>query len=123
MENLKVDPDQYKKMLTELTRKITVLRVNEKSLTRRYTLLQEVEKHLRKQVDRLNKDFVEMEGAVKTKLGDLERHKVIFTIHFLRTVDSIDNPSFHMERYRAREFILLKNIFLKFFSKKNVHFW
>lgn len=76
MDNLKVDPDQYKKMLTELTRKITVLRVNEKSLTRRYTILQDVEKNLRKQIGRLNKDFLEMEGSVRTKLGDLERHKV-----------------------------------------------
>ena len=83
MENLKIDPNQYKKMLTELTRKITVLRVNEKSLTRRYTILQEVEKNLRKQIDRLNKDFVEMEGAVKTNIGDLERHKVIIHTYIL----------------------------------------
>eukprot|EP00111_Clytia_hemisphaerica_P018438 TCONS_00054542-protein len=75
LDNLSTEPDQHKKMLTELTRKITVLKVNEKSLTRRYTILQDVEKNLRKQIDKLNKDFLDMEAAVTSKLGDLERHK------------------------------------------------
>jgi len=76
LDNLEAQPDQHKKLLTELTRKVTVLRVNEKSLTRRYTILQEVEKNLRKQIEKLNKDFLNMEASVTTKLGDLERHKV-----------------------------------------------
>ena len=71
-----MNPSQQEKMMIELSRKLTVLRVNEKSLTRRYTILQDVEKHLRKQIGKMEKDFLKMEECVTTKMGDLERHKV-----------------------------------------------
>lgn len=89
MANLECDPSQHKKLLVELTRKITVLRVNEKSLTRRYTVLQELEKGLRKRNDKLDSDMLEMEAAVQMKIGDLERHKVrgdIFLTYTLRYI-------------------------------------
>ena len=82
MERLQTDPSEHKKLLAEMTRKITVLRVNEKSLTRRYTILQEVEKTLRKRNDQLEKDFLAMEGAVQLKIADLERHKVYLLISY-----------------------------------------
>lgn len=63
-------------MLAELTRKITVLRVNEKSLTRRYTLLQDTEKAVRKENTKLHNGMMELEAAVTKKIGDLQRHKV-----------------------------------------------
>lgn len=77
LENLKTDPNKFKQLLAELTRKLTVLRVNEKSLTRRYTILQEVEKNLRKANSRLHNDALDIHEAVTKKIGDLERHKEI----------------------------------------------
>lgn len=59
-----------------MTRKITVLRVNEKSLSRRYTAMQEVEAALRKENKKYKNDVVAMETAITERLGYLQRHKV-----------------------------------------------
>ena len=75
LENLATDPETLKIRLGELTRKITVLRVNEKSLARRYTAMQEVESSLRRENEKLKKDIVDMEGSVMAKVGYLERYK------------------------------------------------
>lgn len=75
LENLSTDSDTLKKRLGEQTRKITVLRVNEKSLARRYTAMQEVESSLRRENEKLKKDIVDMEGSVMTRLGYLERFR------------------------------------------------
>lgn len=61
-----------------MTRKITVLRVNEKSLSRRYTAMQEVEAALRKENKKYRNDVVAMETAITERLGYLQRHKVFF---------------------------------------------
>lgn len=65
-----------------MTRKITVLRVNEKSLSRRYTAMQEVEAALRKENKKYRNDVVAMETAITERLGYLQRHKVWFSFSF-----------------------------------------
>ena len=75
LENLAADPETLKTRVGELTRKITVLRVNEKSLARRYTAMQEVESSLRRENEKLKRDIVDMEGSVMARVGYLERYK------------------------------------------------
>ncbi|XP_048404804.1 centrosomal protein of 290 kDa isoform X2 [Stegostoma tigrinum] len=75
LETLQVDPDEMKKKLAELTSKLTVLRVNESSLTRRYTTLMEMEKHLRKENNKLKNEIIAMEAAVSERIGYLQRFK------------------------------------------------
>ncbi len=76
LDTLDKDEDKQKKRLGEMTRKITVLRVNEKSLSRRYTAMQEVEAALRKENKKYKNDVVAMETAITERLGYLQRHKV-----------------------------------------------
>ncbi|NXN63489.1 CE290 protein, partial [Himantopus himantopus] len=72
---LQLDPDETKKVLAENNRKITVLRVNERSLTRQYTTLLETERHLRKENEKLKSEITHMETAVLGKIGNLQRFK------------------------------------------------
>ncbi|NXF54910.1 CE290 protein, partial [Oceanites oceanicus] len=72
---LQLDPDETKKVLAENNRKITVLRVNERSLTRQYTTLLETERHLRKENEKLKGEITYMETAVTGKIGNLQRFK------------------------------------------------
>ncbi|XP_075604186.1 centrosomal protein of 290 kDa isoform X2 [Balearica regulorum gibbericeps] len=72
---LQLDPDETKKALAENNRKITVLRVNERSLTRQYTTLLETERHLRKENEKLKGEITNMETAVMGKIGSLQRFK------------------------------------------------
>ena len=76
LETLSSDPEKQQRRLGELTRKITVLRVNEKSLSRRYTAMQEVEAALRKENKKVKNDVVAMETTVTERIGYLQRHKV-----------------------------------------------
>lgn len=66
-----------KKTLSENSRKITVLQVNEKSLIRQYTTLVEVERQLRKENGRQKNDLISMEAGVCEKIGCLQRFKVL----------------------------------------------
>ncbi|XP_064558100.1 centrosomal protein of 290 kDa isoform X1 [Zonotrichia leucophrys gambelii] len=75
LDALQMDPDEAKKVLAENNRKITVLRVNEKSLTRQCTTLLEMEWHLRKENDKLKGEITDMETAVTGKIGNLQRFK------------------------------------------------
>ncbi|KAM3927004.1 centrosomal protein of 290 kDa [Leptodactylus fuscus] len=77
LEALKMEPDEIKKLLAENSRKMTVLRVNEKSLTRRYTTLLEMEQHLRKENDKLKSEISDMEAAVRERIDYLHRYKDI----------------------------------------------
>lgn len=77
---LQLDPDETKKVLAENNRKITVLQVNEKSLTRQYTTLLEMEQHLRKENEKLKGEITQAETAVIGKIGNLQRFKVQFTV-------------------------------------------
>ncbi|XP_065525867.1 centrosomal protein of 290 kDa isoform X4 [Lathamus discolor] len=72
---LQLDPDETKKVLAENNRKITVLRVNERSLTRQYTTLLETERHLRKENEKLKGEITHIETAVTEKIGNLQRFK------------------------------------------------
>ncbi|NXM32549.1 CE290 protein, partial [Oxyruncus cristatus] len=75
LDALQLDPDETKKVLAENNRKITVLRVNEKSLTRQCTTLLEMERHLRKENEKLKGEITHMETAVIGKIGNLQRFK------------------------------------------------
>ncbi|NXA97716.1 CE290 protein, partial [Melanocharis versteri] len=75
LDALQMDPDETKKVLAENNRKITVLRVNEKSLTRQCTTLLEMERHLRKENEKLKGEITHMETAVAGKIGNLQRFK------------------------------------------------
>ncbi|NXF76372.1 CE290 protein, partial [Sclerurus mexicanus] len=75
LDALQLDPDETKKVLAENNRKITVLRVNEKSLTRQCTTLLEMERHLRKENEKLKDEITHMEIAVIGKIGNLQRFK------------------------------------------------
>ncbi|XP_009868117.1 PREDICTED: centrosomal protein of 290 kDa-like, partial [Apaloderma vittatum] len=72
---LQLDPDETKKVLAENNRKITVLRVNERSLRRQCTTLLEMEQHLRKENEKLKGEITHMETAVIGKIGNLQRFK------------------------------------------------
>ncbi|XP_062440904.1 centrosomal protein of 290 kDa isoform X2 [Rhea pennata] len=72
---LQMDPNETKKLLAENNRKITVLRVNERSLTRRCTTLLEMEQHLRKENEKLKDEITHIETAVTKKIGHLQRFK------------------------------------------------
>lgn len=76
-----------------MTRKITVLRVNEKSLSRRYTAMQEVEAALRKENKKYKNDVVAMETTITERLGYLQRHKVR-SLCFIDVTDVMFNFKF-----------------------------
>ncbi|NXX37121.1 CE290 protein, partial [Nicator chloris] len=75
LDALQMDPEETKKVLAENNRKITVLRVNEKSLTRQCTTLLEMERHLRKENEKLKAEITHMETAVTGRIGNLQRFK------------------------------------------------
>lgn len=76
LDALQKDGDDSKQLLAEYSRKMTVLRVNERSLTRQYTTLLEMEKHLRKQNEQMKIELTSMETTVGEKIGHLQRFKV-----------------------------------------------
>ncbi|MBZ3878823.1 Centrosomal protein of 290 kDa [Sciurus carolinensis] len=73
---LQMDSDEMRKTLSENSRKITVLQVNEKSLIRRYTTLVEMERQLRKENGKQKNDLMSMEAEVCEKIGCLQRFKL-----------------------------------------------
>ncbi|NXH84352.1 CE290 protein, partial [Edolisoma coerulescens] len=99
LDALQMDPDETKKVLAENNRKITVLRVNEKSLTRQCTTLLEMEWHLRKENEKLKGEITHMETAVTGKIGNLQRFKEMacFKIAALQKVLDGSVPSSELE--------------------------
>ncbi|XP_030093642.2 centrosomal protein of 290 kDa isoform X1 [Serinus canaria] len=99
LDALQMDPDETKKILAENNRKITVLRVNEKSLTRQCTTLLEMEQHLRKENDKLKGEITHMETAVTGKIGNLQRFKEVacFKIAALQKVLDSSVPLSELE--------------------------
>lgn len=81
---LQLDTDEMKKALSESSRKITVLQVNEKTLLRQYTMLVEMERQLRKENGKQKNELVSMEAEIGEKIGRLQRFKVHFG--FLLTI-------------------------------------
>lgn len=76
LSTLQMDSDEMKKTLSENSRKITVLQVNEKSLIRQYTTLLEMERQLRKENEKQKNELISMEAEVGEKIGRLQRFKV-----------------------------------------------
>ncbi|XP_073183695.1 centrosomal protein of 290 kDa isoform X5 [Lepidochelys kempii] len=75
LDALQLGTDETKKLLAENSRKMTVLRVNERSLTRQYTTLLEMERHLRKENEKQKAELTAVETAVGEKIGHLQRFK------------------------------------------------
>ncbi len=75
---MKQDPSKQKSRAAEYARKMTVLRVNEKSLARRYTILSESEDLLRKENNKLKADITTVENAVTERIGYLTRYQVVW---------------------------------------------
>ncbi|XP_019370375.1 PREDICTED: centrosomal protein of 290 kDa isoform X4 [Gavialis gangeticus] len=75
MDALQMDGDETKKLLAENSRKMTVLRVNERLLTRQYTTILEMERHLRKENEKKKAELTLMETAVTEKFGHFQRFK------------------------------------------------
>ncbi|XP_061225334.1 centrosomal protein of 290 kDa [Neopsephotus bourkii] len=96
---LQLDPDETKKVLAENSRKITVLQVNERSLTRQYTTLLETERHLRKENEKLKGEITHIETAVTQKIGNLQRFKEMasFKIAALQKVLDASVPLSELE--------------------------
>ncbi|XP_035874491.1 centrosomal protein of 290 kDa isoform X2 [Phyllostomus discolor] len=88
LSTLQMDSDEMKKTLSENSRKITVLQVNEKSLVRQYTTLVEMERQLRKENEKQKNELISMEAEVGEKIGRLQRFKemAIFKIAALQKV-------------------------------------
>ena len=78
LETLNRSPEKQKARIAEYARKLTVLRVNEKSLVRRYTLLSESEEQVRKECNKLKDEVTSVETAVSERIGFLTRYKVVF---------------------------------------------
>lgn len=91
LDSLKMGPDEIKKLLAENSRKTTVLRVNEKSLTRRYTTLLEMEQHLRKENGKLRDEISDMEAAVGERIGYLQRYKEIAAFKMAALQKALDD--------------------------------
>ncbi|XP_036157304.1 centrosomal protein of 290 kDa isoform X6 [Myotis myotis] len=88
LSTLQMDSDEMKRTLSDYSRKITVLQVNEKSLIRQYTTLIEMEHQLRKENDKQKNELISMEAEVGEKIGRLQRFKemAIFKIAALQKV-------------------------------------
>ena len=93
---LQMDSNEMKKMLSENSRKITVLQVNEKSLIRQYTTLVEMERHLRKENGKHKNDIISMEAEVTEKIGNLQRFKVFLTYLFAQEVLGSEDSKDHV---------------------------
>ncbi|XP_078534998.1 centrosomal protein of 290 kDa isoform X2 [Lissotriton helveticus] len=91
MDTLQLDPEGMKKDLVENSRKLTVLRVNEKSLTRRYTTLLEMEQHLRKENNKLRTELTEIEVAVENRIGYLQRYKDVAAFKIAALQKALDD--------------------------------
>ncbi|XP_045444271.1 centrosomal protein of 290 kDa isoform X2 [Pipistrellus kuhlii] len=88
LNTLQMDSDEMKSTLSDYSRKITVLQVNEKSLIRQYTTLIEMEHQLRKENEKQKNELISMETEVGEKIGRLQRFKemAIFKIAALQKV-------------------------------------
>ncbi|XP_074082638.1 centrosomal protein of 290 kDa isoform X2 [Macrotis lagotis] len=88
---LQMDADETKKFLSENSRKISVLQVNEKSLIRQYTTLVEMERHLRKENSKQKDELIAVEAAVGDRIGHLQRFKEIAVFRIAALQKLIDN--------------------------------
>ncbi|CAG5135824.1 unnamed protein product, partial [Candidula unifasciata] len=100
IDTLAHDDVEVRHRLSEMTRRITVLRVNEKALTRRHAIMEEVETQLRRECSHLRKEINQMEIAVSERLGYLQRYKDIaaFKISALQRALQDSVPASDLEK-------------------------
>ncbi|XP_056015074.1 centrosomal protein of 290 kDa-like [Ostrea edulis] len=79
IETLSKDDTEVRRRLSDMTRRITVLRVNEKALIRRHNTMEEIEGQLRKEIHRYKNEMASMETAVQERMGYLQRFKDMAT--------------------------------------------
>ncbi|NP_001295297.1 centrosomal protein of 290 kDa isoform X9 [Equus przewalskii] len=91
LSGLQMDSDGMKKVLSENSRKITVLQVNEKSLVRQYTTLVEMERQLRKENEKQKNEWIAMEAEVGERIGHLQRFKEMAMFKIAALQKAIDN--------------------------------
>ena len=86
-DSLRLDPDERQGKLVEATRKLTVMRLNEKELSRRLTTVQESNETLTKESRKLRVEMVEMEASIVCRLGFLQRYRETarFQVNVLQT--------------------------------------
>ncbi|XP_048112318.1 centrosomal protein of 290 kDa [Alosa alosa] len=100
LDVLEKHPTEIKRLISEAARKMTVLRVNEKSLSRYCTTLLELEQHLRKENNKLKDDFVKMEISVTERISYLQRYKdmAVFKMTTLQKTLDKSVPSSELEK-------------------------
>ncbi|KAL0968641.1 hypothetical protein UPYG_G00269530 [Umbra pygmaea] len=100
LEALQKDPDELRRHVAEAARRMTVLCVNEQSLTRRYTTLLEQEQHLRKDNNKLRDDFSSMQASVTQRIGYLTRYKELAAYKIAALQKELDDsiPSSELAR-------------------------
>ncbi|XP_060633337.2 centrosomal protein of 290 kDa isoform X5 [Anolis sagrei] len=91
LDVLEKDSDDSKQQFADYSRKMTVLRVNERSLTRQYTTLLEMEKHLRKENEKMRSELTSVEAAVQEKIGCLQRFKEMATFKIAALQKALDD--------------------------------
>ncbi len=68
-----MEKGEAEERLSDLTRKIALLRSNEAIMVRRYQAVEESEEMLRQDASRLREEIVAVENGIFEKLGDLQR--------------------------------------------------
>ncbi|XP_070611887.1 centrosomal protein of 290 kDa isoform X3 [Erythrolamprus reginae] len=91
LETLEKDTDDTKQLFADYSRKITVLRVNERSIARQYTTLLEMERHLRKENEKMKTEMISMEVTVREKIGSLQRFKEMATFKIAALQKALDD--------------------------------
>ncbi|ETE69450.1 Centrosomal protein, partial [Ophiophagus hannah] len=91
LDALEKDTDDTKQLFMDYSRKITVLRVNERSVSRQYTTLLEMEKHLRKENEKMKTEMISMEVTVREKIGSLQRFKEMATFKIAALQKALDD--------------------------------
>ncbi|KAK7503000.1 hypothetical protein BaRGS_00005626, partial [Batillaria attramentaria] len=99
-DTLQQDDVEVRRRLSEMTRRMTVLRVNEKALIRRHTTLEEMEETQRKENNRIRNEMHQMESAISERMGYLQRYKDMsaFKIAALQKALEESVPSADLEK-------------------------
>ncbi|XP_049428981.1 centrosomal protein of 290 kDa [Epinephelus fuscoguttatus] len=100
LDTLQKDPEEIRRQLSEVLRKSTVLKVNEKKLTRRYSTLLEQEQHLRKENSKLREESSHMQASVTQRIGYLQRYKEMAAYKIAALQKALDDsvPSSDLEK-------------------------
>ncbi|XP_033491058.2 centrosomal protein of 290 kDa isoform X2 [Epinephelus lanceolatus] len=100
LDTLQKDPEEIRRQLSEVLRKSTVLKVNEKKLTRRYSTLLEQEQHLRKENSKLREESSHMQASVTQRIGYLQRYKEMAAYKTAALQKALDDsvPSSDLEK-------------------------